>query len=199
MQINKENLKKHKETVRTHRRAVRKACFKMGIPIQGLLHDLSKYSPAEMAIANWYVGTKSPHDIARDELGYSPSWIHHKAKNKHHWEYWTDFNSAQFVDGKYVITAVGVKMPYKYIIEMFCDFVGAGKAYMRDKWTTAAPMNYWKTNCEGDRLMHSASEKLFVELLTIMSRCATEDEFYAWYKSHKNRLIKIYEEESFDA
>jgi hypothetical protein len=81
---------------------------------------------------------------------------------------------------------------------MFCDFVGAGKAYMREKWTTKAPLNYWKTNCEGDRLMHIASEKLFVELLTVMSRCATEDEFYEWYKSHKNRLVKIYTEESFD-
>ena len=194
MQTNKENLKKHKETIKLHRREVRRACFKMGIPLQGLLHDLSKYSKEEMAIANWYVGTKSPHDIAREVLGYSPFWIHHKAKNKHHWEYWTDFNSAKLVDGKYIIEAVAVKMPYKYAIEMFCDFIGAGKAYLKEKWTTESPLAYWKSNCENSRLMHQDSERLLVELLNIMANSDKEETFYDWYKNHKKRLEKLYKE-----
>ena len=192
MNLNKENLKKHKDTIKLHRRAVREACFKMGIPLRGLLHDLSKYSKEEMSIANWYIGTKSPHDIARDELGYSPSWIHHKARNKHHWEYWTDFNSAKLVDGKYIIEAVAVKMPYKYVIEMFCDFVGAGKAYLKEKWNTNSPLAYWKSNCEGSRLMHADSETLLKQLLEVFSTYSKEEDFYAWYKKHKARLEEQY-------
>jgi hypothetical protein len=198
MQINKEMLKKHKKTVRIHRKAVRKACFKMGIPLQGLLHDLSKYSKEELFIANWYVGTKSPHDIARAELGYSPSWIYHKSKNKHHWEYWTDFNSAKLVEGEYIIKATAVKMPYKYVIEMFCDFIGAGKAYLKDKWNTESPLAYWKANCEGDRLMHSASENLLKYLLTVMTDFINENGFYKWYKENRIALIKMYEEDAFN-
>lgn len=34
------NFKKHLTTIMKHRRYVRRACFKMGIPWQGLVHDL---------------------------------------------------------------------------------------------------------------------------------------------------------------
>lgn len=88
------NLRKHLKTINKHRREVRKACFHMGIPLRGLLHDLSKYSPTELKIAKWYDGTRSPHDVARDELGYSPSWYHHMNRNKHHWEYWVFFDNS---------------------------------------------------------------------------------------------------------
>ena len=83
---------KHLHLVNTHRRYVRKMCFKMGIPWRGLVHDLSKYSIKEFSIYKFYNGKQSPHEIARKELGYSPSWLFHKAKNKHHWEYWLDNN-----------------------------------------------------------------------------------------------------------
>ena len=50
----------HLKTIRIHRRYVRKMCFKMGIPIQGLLHDLSKYSIIELTQCKYYTGKKSP-------------------------------------------------------------------------------------------------------------------------------------------
>lgn len=79
---------KHLKTIRIHRKYVRKICFKMGIPWQGLVHDLSKYSPTELSICKYWTGTKSPHAVCRSVLGYSPSWTHHYHKNKHHWQYW---------------------------------------------------------------------------------------------------------------
>ena len=66
------NLFKHLKTVHTHRKYVRKACWKMGLFWQGLLHDLSKYSITELKICKYYTGTKSPHQACREMIGYSP-------------------------------------------------------------------------------------------------------------------------------
>lgn len=182
------NKKKHLSTIRKHRKEVRKVCFKMGIPLQGILHDLSKYSKEEMEIAKWYVGTKSPHAVCREKLGYSPCWPYHYHKNKHHWQYWLDIED--WPDKVYAI-----KMPYKYVIEMFADFVGAGKAYMGEKWTHRAPYQYFLDCCKGKRLMHSDSESLLECLLVEMSDLhRSEKEFYDWYKKNKKELIEEYYE-----
>lgn len=179
------NLFKHLKTVRKHRKYVRHACFKMGIPLQGLLHDLSKYSLKELSICKYYGGTKSPHALCRDELGYSPSWIYHYHKNKHHWQWWLDIED--WPDKIYAI-----KMPYKYVIEMFCDFIGAGKAYEKTKWTVHAPLNYWNKACEGKRLMHKESERLLLDLLKKLDSCENEKEFYRFYKKRKKWLKTEY-------
>ena len=47
----------HLKTITAHKRLGRKYCFKVGLYKQGLLHDLSKYSPAEFRIgAKYYCG-----------------------------------------------------------------------------------------------------------------------------------------------
>ena len=80
----KEKRDLHTETILNHISVVRDLCYQMGIPELGNAHDLSKFSPDEFDIYKWANGKRSPHDNARDELGYSPSWIHHKARNPHH-------------------------------------------------------------------------------------------------------------------
>lgn len=179
-------LLKHLNTVRCHRRAVRKMCVKMGIPLQGLTHDLSKYSLTELRICKYYVGTRSPHEVAREVLGYSPSWIHHKGRNKHHWEYWLDNQ-----DG---VDFTPIKMPYKYVVEMFCDIVGAGKTYLKSKWTVESPLQYYLAKCKGQRLMHKDSETLLECLLHSMDDSKTEKDFYSWWRKNKKRIRKEYEE-----
>lgn len=175
---------KHLKVVHNHRKYVRQICFKMGIPFQGLVHDLSKYSIKELSICKYYGGTKSPHAVCRDELGYSPSWIYHYHKNKHHWQYWLDIED--WPDKVYAI-----KMPYKYVIEMFCDFVGAGKAYSGEQWTEDAPWDYYQKACEGKRLMHPHSEALLKVLLWNLKKLGLEV-FIKWYKEFKNVLILDY-------
>jgi hypothetical protein len=178
------NFLNHLKIIRTHRKFVRKACRKMGILRQGLFHDLSKYSISELRICKYYSGTRSPHDACRDLIGYSPSWIYHFHRNKHHWEFWCETTS----DGVWN----PIKIPYKYIIEMFCDFVGAGKAYNMASWTTATPIAYWEAKCKGKRLMHQDSVKLFESLLKRMQKMDTEQEFYDWYKENKASLKNNY-------
>lgn len=188
-----EKRKLHTLTILKHIQIVRDLCHKMGIPELGDAHDTSKFSAEEFDIYKWADGKRSPHDNARDELGYSPSWVHHKARNPHHWEYWTDFNEATpNGDGTFTIICKCVKMPYDRVIEMFCDFVGAGKAYNKTEWTVHTPLDYWKKNCEGQRAMHEDSEKLLVSLLEKLDASDSLEDFVAWYTANKEKLESQY-------
>lgn len=180
------NLKQHLKTIMTHRKFVKKACFKMGIPLQGFLHDLSKYTRKELLIYKYANGQKSPHAVMRDQFGYSDRWMYHYHKNKHHWQYWLDIES-------YPQAVYPIKMPYKYVIEMFCDFIGAGKAYNKEKWTLHTAWDYWMKACENQRLMHPDSEYLIKKLLWNLHEAESEECFYSWYNSNKDYIKKMYE------
>ena len=182
------NFFNHIKTIMIHRKYVRKMCFKMGIPWRGLVHDLSKYSIEELKIAKYYDGTRSPHEVLREQLGYSPIWRHHYTKNKHHWQFFLDITD-------WPDKVMAGKMPYKYVIEMLCDFVGASKAYNRHKsnWTEKEVWSYWEKACKGKRLMHKDSEYLIEKLLWNYSELG-EKEFIRWYKHIKKYLKKKYNE-----
>lgn len=130
------NYFKHFHLVNKHRWYVFKLSIKAGIPIRGLLHDLSKYSYDEFIIsARNYDGHKSPIKVARDKFGYSTVWLHHKGHNKHHFEYWEDISRDK---------RIGVFIPYKYIVESICDKVAAGMAYKGKNWNNKEPLEYWQ-------------------------------------------------------
>mgnify|MGYP003304157542 CR=1 FL=1 len=68
-----------------------KACFRLGLYKQGLLHDLSKYSPVEFLVGvKYYQGDSSPIDAAKKDKGYSMAWFHHRGRNLHHHVMWID-------------------------------------------------------------------------------------------------------------
>lgn len=111
----------HFKVVCTHKHYVGMFCRKAGIPWQGFVHDLSKFSPIEFRESvKYFSGDRSPIDNCKDIKGYSMAWFHHRGRNKHHWEYWVD----NFEKGM-----EPVDIPYKYAVEMLCDFLGAGCAY----------------------------------------------------------------------
>ena len=172
----------HFKTITMHRILVMQGCFKMGLYWQGLTHDLSKYSLKELSIYKYYTGTESPHKTARRILGFSPSWLYHKAKNKHHWEYWTDNNSNQ--------SFKGVKVPYKYVIEMFCDFIGAGKAYMKESWSQEEPLKYF--NARKDSALYHEDTKALLQKLFEKLAIYGEKGFLEYYKSFKSILKAQY-------
>ena len=125
----------HINTINKHRFLVRKLCFKCGLYWQGLIHDLSKYSPVEFWNGvKFYTGIKSPHYGERDAYGYSKAWLHHKGHNKHHAEYWQD------IDGG--ITKP-ISIPTQYLFEMICDRIAASMVYLKDKHTDDAALNYY--------------------------------------------------------
>ena len=96
---------------------------------------MSKFSFVEFwESAKYYQGFKSPIDACKKENGYSMAWFHHRGRNKHHWEYWVD----DFEKGY-----IPKKMPYKYMLEMICDYLGAGRAYLGKKFTMNDEYNWW--------------------------------------------------------
>lgn len=108
MEVREMHIREHLKTVTRHRRLVRHYCFRLGLYWQGLTHDLSKYSPTEFwRSAKYYQGFRSPNDQERSETGVSLSWLHHKGRNRHHFEYWIDYRIGP--DG--TVTMGGCKMP----------------------------------------------------------------------------------------
>lgn len=165
---------KHFVTITKHRNVVIRHCFKAGIFWQGLRHDLSKYTPTEFVPGmKYYTGTRSPNEGERDLYGYSLAWIHHKGRNKHHFEYWTDYNPKSKV-------VEPVKMPVRYVAEMFCDRVAAGKIYKGDSYTDQSPIEYFMGG-KGRRVIHPETSDLLEQLLTMLAEKG-EKETFAYLK-----------------
>lgn len=129
------NIFLHFKKICIHKYWVGYYCFKAGLYWQGITHDLSKFSPVEFwESVKYYQGTSSPIDAAKKSKGYSKAWFHHRSRNPHHHVYWLD----DFDEGGYAIM-----MPEKYVAEMFCDFLGAGRAYWGDKFTPQDELAWW--------------------------------------------------------
>ncbi len=147
----------HWKTVHRHRALVRKYCFRLGLYWQGLTHDLSKYAPIEFwAGAKYYQGNRSPNDQQRSEEGCSASWMHHKGRNRHHFEFWTDYGPGGIV---------AVEMPKKYVAEMFCDRLAASKVYRGKDFSPADPYRFFQYGQTRFLLMHPNTSALLEQML----------------------------------
>ena len=169
----------HTRTVVTHRHMVLKHCIKAGIPLQGLTHDLSKFSPSEFIYGvKFYRGDKSPNEGEREDHGFSYAWMHHKGRNKHHFEYWNDYN----IEAN---KALPVKMPLKYVVEMFCDRVAASKVYLKDKYTCKSPYEYFDKG-RSRRTIHQETSDFLEKLLKMLAEKGESYTFMyiKWYRKH---------------
>lgn len=129
------------------------------------MHDLSKYSPSEFipGVKYYQDGHRSPNNAQREDEGVSKAWLHHKGRNKHHFEYWIDYD----VDGNSTILA-GMKMPVKYVAEMFCDRVAASRIYNKDKYKDSDPLDYYIKGL-GHYIMHPETDELLHNLLKMLA------------------------------
>jgi hypothetical protein len=173
---------KHFVTITTHRELVREGCFAVGLYYQGLTHDLSKYSPTEFLVgARYYQGTRSPNNAEREDIGYSTSWLHHKGRNRHHYEYWLDYTTRP-EDGGDHIGVIPCKMPGRYVVEMFMDRIAASKVYHKGTYTQADPWNYYVQGHTWNAL-HPETRKLLEKLL-LMLRDEGEEKTFAYIRAH---------------
>lgn len=172
----------HLTTINKHRFMVLKHCIKCGIILQGLCHDLSKFSFEEFWVGvKFYQGNRSPNEGEREAYGFSKAWMHHKGRNKHHFEYWTDYNTK-------TKQLEPIKMPKKYIAEMFCDRVAASKIYMKEKYNNNAPLEYF-LNGKKKRNIHPDTSQMLEKLLTMLAEKGEEETFKyikAWLKDGKD-------------
>lgn len=162
---------KHFFTITKHKILVMKGCFRVGLYRQGLLHDLSKYSPTEFLVGcRFYQGTRSPNNAEREAKGYSSAWLHHKGRNRHHYEYWLDYS----LDGSGQMT--GMKMPVNYVVEMFLDRIAASRVYKGKMYKDSDPLEYY-LNGKADGLMHPDTRRLLERLLKMLAAQGEERTF----------------------
>ncbi len=138
--------------------------------MQGLLHDLSKYSYDEFwGGVKFYQGTRSPHEAEREKYGFSYAWLHHKGRNKHHFEYWVDYSHV-------TKKLIPVKMPLKYVKEMFCDRVAASKIYMKENYTDASSLEYF-LRAKKNRFINQETSDLIESLLVMLKEKGEKETF----------------------
>lgn len=152
----------HLRTILHHKNLVRKGCFKVGLYKQGIMHDWSKYTPTEFLVGcRYYQGTASPNNAERADKGYSSAWLHHKGRNKHHLEYWIDYAA----DTGYM---TGMRMPTKYVVEMFIDRISASKNYQHENYTDRSSLEYYEKG-KGHYIMHEETRALLEQLLQMLA------------------------------
>ena len=170
------NFLNHLKVIHNHRKLVRKGCFKVGLYFQGLTHDLSKYSPAEFWVGvKYFQGDRSPNNAEREDIGYSSSWIHHKGRNKHHFEYWIDYSA---ISGSAMM--VPVPMPDKYIVEMAMDRIAASKIYKGNEYNDSCPLEYLNKG-KSEKTIHPDTLVKLEKMLTILAN-EGEEQFFKYVK-----------------
>ncbi len=153
----------HLHTVNVHRYRVLVNCIRAGIPWRGFMHDLSKYSPTEFCNGvRYYQGTRSPNEAERENIGYSRAWMHHKGRNRHHFEYWTDYDPVTKMQ-------IPIEMPAVFVAEMFCDRMAASKTYLKENYTDKSPLEYF-LRAKKRRIIHPKTSELLEKWLTMLAR-----------------------------
>lgn len=166
--ITKEKAMGHLKTITDHKLLVMKHCFRIGLYRQGLMHDMSKYMPSELLMGFRYYddGKSSPNNGERLDKGYSAAWLHHKGRNRHHFEYWLDYSLAS-KKGDYPLQAV--QMPRRYVAEMLMDRICASKNYNKETYTDHDPLAYYERG-RGHYLLHPQTAKELHGMLKILDQ-----------------------------
>lgn len=171
------NIIKHFCLITRHKWEVFKLTVRLGIPLRGLLHDLSKYSPTEFwESVKHYDGSRSPINVCKEQHGYSKAWLHHKGRNKHHPEYWYDKNAPIPMP----------MMPYKYICEMICDQVAAGRVYQGKNWKPEYQLAYWNKH-KAEFVVHEKIKDFITTVCEELAKQGLEKTFT------KKNIRNIYE------
>lgn len=166
----------HFKTITHHRLLVMAGCFRVGLYWQGLVHDLSKYSPTEFFTgAKYYQGNRSPNTAEREDKGFSEAWMHHKGRNRHHYEYWTDMN-------RQTRCYESVPMPRKYLVEQVMDRRAACMVYQGKNYTAGSALAYFEKSRERE-LMHPKTRQE-LELLLTMLKEQGEKEAFRYMRRH---------------
>ena len=178
----------HLHTINKHKLKVTWLCFRCHLYKQGLLHDLSKYSYIELKTGfHYYQGFRSPIDAEKEEKGYSLGWLHHKGRNKHHFEHWVDYSVN---DGEHVI--MGAQMPRKYVAEMVMDRISASRNYLGDAYNDSQPLEYFLKSKEKLWFIHPQTNKELEALLRILNDHGEEKLLhYIKYRYLKGETRKI--------
>ena len=151
----------HLKTILNHKRWVFYYMVRLGYGWRGLMHDMSKLSPEEFFEGvKYWTGTRSPILVAKERQGISYAWLHHRGRNKHHYEYWIDK-----LDGG----GVPCKIPFKYVVEMICDWFAACRTYEKQKEEIYQKEYVWWQEKRKTAKIHSETQNLIEKILLYLS------------------------------
>lgn len=156
---------------------MRRNCFRAGIYWQGICHDWSKYHPIEFwtGVRYYQEGKRSPNAYERETIGYSAAWLHHKGRNRHHYEYWIDLAP----DHSKVLQ--GMPMAPRYVVEMFCDRMAASRNYNLENYNDRLPLEYYERG-KSHYTMHPETAELLERLLHMLAE-EGEDKTFAYIRN----------------
>lgn len=167
----------HFKTITTHKLLVMKKCFRVGLYWQGLTHDLSKYSWTEFSVGcKYYQGNRSPNNAEREDIGVSTAWLHHKGRNRHHYEHWVDYDPNR---GERILA--GAPMPRRYVAEMVMDRISASQVYNGANYNDRMPLEYFERNKEKLWFVHEKTNRQLEYILRILAD-EGEDAMYDYVK-----------------
>ena len=95
-------------------------------------------------------------------------------------EYWIDYSAEKGV-------MTGMRMPVKYVVEMFIDRISASKNYQKDLYTDQSPLAYYEKG-KDHYMIHEESRELLERLLHMLAEEGEEKTFsYIRTEVLKNR------------
>ena len=155
----------HLKKILVHKFWVAHYCFKLKLYKRGILHDMSKFSPIEFwEGVKYYQGTRSPIDACKEEKGYSLAWQHHKGRNRHHYQYWVDDHDHG---------GIPIVMPFEDVMEMICDYLGAGRAYYGKEFTYVKELKWWLEKAKQPMLMAPETIKFTDDIMRFLAAAET--------------------------
>ena len=154
---------------------------KLGIGRWRLIkHDISKFSFTEfIESVKYYQGTSSPIPVCKKINGYSKAWQHHKGRNQHHYEYWTDnYDSGMTL----------IPMPFECLEEMIADWCAAGRTYQGKEWSFSSQCDWWENKKKQNPSIHDLTK----ERLDIFFWKHISNPF-EWWKDMRDQIKIKYE------
>jgi hypothetical protein len=142
-----------------HKAFVVRAGRRTGTPLlQLLLHDLSKFTPAELPhYARQFFGDRS------DPQGFARAWLHHQNHNRHHWEYWIA-RTSHINLGTPLSENIPLEMPERYVREMVADWMAASRLYI-GAWPESVETWAWLKQARPRMRLHDATATLLDRVL----------------------------------
>jgi len=124
-------------------------CFKDGLYIHAITHDISKFYPSEFIPYAKFFYSKNrakEYNISDEsDLNFQTGWFIHQKRNKHHWNYWVSVTRKDEI--------IPLPMPEKYVKQMICDWKGMSRKF------GGSALEYFKLN-QQKMILHNETTKI---------------------------------------
>ena len=106
-------------------------CFKRGLYLHGITHDLSKFRSSEWFpyveyfYGDFGINNKCPakwitQKCFEVQRAFDIAWLKHQHRNRHHWQHWLLLGDEGEIKP--------IHIPFNILMQMACDWIGASKA-----------------------------------------------------------------------